>query len=90
MTIGALFSRIRHVLSSLLPLALGPHPQRELTLTPRGGFAGSPRGVAAGAFPLALGPHPQRDLTLTPRAGFTCPPRGVAAGAPHARPTRPT
>src|SRR5712671_5127992 len=49
------------------PLALGPHPQRELTVTPRRGYPCPRRGVAAGAFPLALGPHPQRELTVTPR-----------------------
>src|SRR5256885_13087606 len=54
-------------------LALGPHPQRELTLTPSRGRL----GVAAGAFALALGPHPQRELTLTPSRGRL----GVAAGA---------
>src|SRR6266498_1631938 len=68
-------------ISGIFALALGPHPQRDLTLTPRGGFACPPRGVAAGAFALALGPHPQRDLTLTPRRGFPWPRRRVAAGA---------
>ena len=32
-----------------LPLALGPHPQRELTLTPSRGFACPRLRVAAGA-----------------------------------------
>src|SRR5204862_3189397 len=85
MTMGALFSRIR----TFFALAPGPHPRRELTLTPRGGFACPPRGVAAGAFALAPGPHrlhpnaaaalgapPQRELALTSRGGFACPPRG--------------
>src|SRR6185436_11860633 len=34
----------------LYSLALGPHPQRELTLTPRLGFACPRLGVAAGAY----------------------------------------
>jgi hypothetical protein len=34
-------------------LALGPHPQRELSLMPRGG----PRGMAAGAA-VRFSPHP--------------------------------
>src|SRR5204863_232546 len=84
-------------LANFLPLALGPHPQRELTLTPSRGFTCSRLGVAAGALPLALGPHPQRELTLPPSRGFTCPRLGVAAGAlplalrphPHRALTRP-
>ena len=71
MIMGALFSRIR----TFLPLALGPHrlhpnaaaalgapAKRELTLTPRGGFACPPRAVAAGAFALAPGPFSLRSL----------------------------
>ena len=73
MTMGALFSRIR----TFFALAPGPHPRRELTLTPRGGFACPPRGVAAGASALAPGPHPWRELTPMPRRGR----RGMAAGA---------
>src|SRR5207249_1275600 len=65
-----------------LPLALGPHPQRELTLTPSRGVPCPRLGVAAGALPLALGPHPQRELTLTLRRGL-CWRRHVAAGAPQ-------
>ena len=44
-------------------LALGPHPQRELTLTLSRGVAWPRLSVAADAFALALGPHPQRELT---------------------------
>jgi len=62
-------------------LALGPHPQRELTLTPSRGVAWPRLSVAAGAFALALGPHPQRELTPTLRRGFAWPRRSVAAGA---------
>ena len=62
-------------------LALGPHPQRELTPTPSRGGAWPRLSVAAGAFALALGPHPQRELTLMPRLGFACPRLGMAAGA---------
>ena len=36
-------------MSNFFPLALGPHPQRDLTLTPRLGFAWPRLGVAAGA-----------------------------------------
>ena len=61
-------------------LALGPHPQRELTLMPRLGDAWPRLGIAAGAF-VALGPHPQRELTPMPRLGVTCPQLGMAAGA---------
>ena len=64
-----------------LALALGPHPQRELTLIPRLGFPCPRLGMAAGALALALGPHPQRELTLIPRLGFPCPRLGMAAGA---------
>jgi len=63
-------------------LALGPHPQRELTLMPRLGFpcprlgtppqrgcrAGDP-GIDAGA-PLALGSYSQCELTPMHRCGF--------------------
>src|SRR5205809_7347930 len=38
--------------TNFFALALGPHPQRELTLTPRRGFPGPRLGVAAGAFAL--------------------------------------
>src|SRR2546422_249517 len=69
-------------------LALGPHPQRELTLTPRLGSPCPRLGVAAGAFALALGPHPQRELsfgklrTSEPARGEPVEPRlSVAAGA---------
>src|SRR2546427_130277 len=37
-------------------LALGPHPQRELTLTPRRGFPCPRLGVAAGALHWGRGP----------------------------------
>src|SRR5213594_1044553 len=47
--------------SLLFSLALGPHPQRDLSLTPRLGFTRPRLGVAAGAFSLALGP-PQRPI----------------------------
>src|SRR3989338_5725819 len=57
----------------IIYLALGPHPQRELTLTPRLGFACPRLSVAAGAIILLL--------TLIPRLGFTCPRLGMAAGA---------
>src|SRR3989304_3571159 len=57
----------------IIYLALGPHPQRELTLPPRLGFACPRLSVAAGAIILLL--------TLIPRLGFTCPRLGMAAGA---------
>src|SRR3989442_6024142 len=41
-------------------MALGPHPQRELTLTPRLGFTRPRLGVAAGAFTGAGAPPPAR------------------------------
>src|SRR2546428_5037362 len=73
----------REIMEVSLPFspALGPHPQRELSLTPRLGFTRPRLRVAAGAFSLALGPHPQRELSLTPRLGFTRPRLRVAAGA---------
>src|SRR5437762_5850062 len=46
------------------PLALGPHPQRELTVTPRRGEVW-PQAL----FPLAAGPHPRHELTPTPSRG---------------------
>src|SRR5438128_2159779 len=51
--------------SLLFSLALGPHPQRDLSLTPRLGFTGPRLGVAAGAFSLALGPPPARAFPDT-------------------------
>src|SRR5215471_5851974 len=64
-----------------LPLALGPHPQRELTLMSRRGFPCPRLDMAAGAgFSLALG-APQRELTLMSRRGFPCPRLDMAAGA---------
>src|SRR5947207_8704103 len=71
------------VLPVFLALALGPHPQRELTLTRSRGFPGPRLRVAAGALALALGPHPQRELTLTRSRGFPGPRLRVAAGAPR-------
>src|SRR3989441_3976028 len=73
----------REIMEGSLPFspALGPHPQRELSLTPRLGFTRPRLRVAAGAFSLALGPHPQRELSLTPRLGFTRPRLRAAAGA---------
>src|SRR2546428_11355939 len=69
--------------SLLFSLALGPHPQRDLSLTPRLGFTGPRLGVAAGAFSLALGPpnasfrlHLASDLhvlgSVWPQALFHC------------------
>ena len=49
----------------LFPLAAGPHPRRELTLTPSRGFACPRLGVAAGAPARAAGPH--RLTPATPR-----------------------
>ena len=46
-----------------LCLAAGPHPRRELTLTPSLGFPCPHSGVAAGAPALACGAPPQRELT---------------------------
>jgi len=47
-------------------MALGPHPQRELTLMPRLGFPvlGSARhpSMAAGALPWRCGPPPAANL----------------------------
>jgi hypothetical protein len=62
-------------------MALGPHPQRELTLMLALGFAWPRASMAARAYSLALGPHPRRELTLMPRLGFPCPRLGMAAGA---------
>ena len=63
-----------HVLGSawpqaLLALALGPHPQRELTLMPRLGFTCPRLGMAAGAlFTGAGAPPPARtDADASPR-----------------------
>ena len=55
---------------TLLALAAGPHPRRELTPTPSLGFPCPRSGVAAGASALAAGPHPRRELTPTPSLGF--------------------
>src|SRR5882672_5327045 len=48
-------------------MALGPHPQRELSLTPRLGFARPRLGVAAGAasFTGAGAPPPARAIDDT-------------------------
>src|SRR2546425_9633921 len=54
-------------------LAAGPHPRRELTLTPRRGFSRLRRGVAAGAFHWRRGPPPPPDLRLHPPPGFHVP-----------------
>ncbi len=62
------------------PLAAGPHPRRELTLTPRLGSTCPRLGVAAGAFPLALGPYPRRELTLMP-SGASYSPDSVSIGS---------
>src|SRR3989442_2584806 len=43
--------------ANFFSLALGPHPQRELSHTPRRGFPCTRLGVAARAFSLAPGPH---------------------------------
>src|SRR2546428_23953 len=52
--------------SFFFSLALGPHPQRQLSLTPRLGFTRPRLGVAAGAFSLALGnPPPARAFADT-------------------------
>src|SRR2546422_858788 len=62
--------------SLLFSLALGPHPQRDLSLTPRLGFTRPRLGVAAGAFSLALGP-PQRPIAdASPRIHLSSARRG--------------
>src|SRR5205809_6821298 len=48
----------RPVLPVFFALALGPHPQRELTLTLRRGVAWPQRSVAAGAPVLLILPRP--------------------------------
>src|SRR2546427_13285469 len=55
-------------------LAAGPHPRRELKLTPRRGFLRPRRGVAAGAFYRPLAPPPPRTDPYPPPRVFT-PPR---------------
>src|SRR2546427_28895 len=63
-------------------MALGPHPQRELTpMLAFGGPCPQARMAAGATSSLALGPHPQRELTLTSRLGFPSPRLDVAAGA---------
>src|SRR5262245_48665283 len=52
----------------IFSLALGPHPQRELTLTPHLGFAGL--GSVWPQALLSLTPYSHREPTLTPRRGF--------------------
>ena len=53
--------------NNFFPVALGPHPQRELTLTPRLGFARPRLGVAAGAPDAWRMQNPQWDDTLSAR-----------------------
>src|SRR3989441_11945325 len=50
-------------------LAAGPHPRRELTLTPRRGFSRPRRRVAAGDFHCRPGPPPAAERHLHRRAG---------------------
>ena len=53
-------------------MALGPHPQRELTLTPRRGVTWPRRSVAAGApYPPYL-PHPPYLPYLVPVLRYPC------------------
>src|SRR6267143_341401 len=57
----------------------GIHPRRELSVTPRLGFARPRLGVAAGATSFTgAGAPPQRELSLTPRLGFSRLRLGVA------------
>src|SRR2546426_454370 len=69
----------------LYSLALGPHPQRELTLTPRLGSTCPRLGVAAGAS-LAAGPPPA--LVVRSKGSYG-EPRRTATGAKAAPPPRP-
>src|SRR2546428_5261546 len=62
-------------------LAAGPHPRRELTLTPRRGFSRPRRGVAPGAFYLPPGPPPPPQLPPHPAPEFYIP----RAARAHAR-----
>src|SRR5258706_6446387 len=48
-------------IDQLFSIALGPHPQRVLTLMPRLGVARPRLGMAAGAFPLRRPPLPARS-----------------------------
>ena len=52
------FLHVRRFLAFFFALALGPHPQRELTLTLRRGVAWPQRSVAAGAPVLLILPRP--------------------------------
>src|SRR2546428_7540822 len=74
-------------------LALGPHPQRELTLTPRRGFPCPRLGVAAGALHWGWGPTTvflsRRGAHPPPRFSVPCPPPpppAVADLPPHPPP----
>src|SRR3989475_12953713 len=49
------------------PLALGPHPQRELTLMPRLGLTRPRLGMAAGAFTGAGAPPARTNADASPR-----------------------
>src|SRR3989475_8412170 len=71
------------------PLALGPHPQRELTQMPRLGFACPRLGMAAGAFCTGAGaPPPARTYAdASPRIRMSSARHGrgrfcTGAGAP--------
>src|SRR3989442_1631270 len=70
-------------------LALGPHPQRELTLTPRRGFPCPRLGVAAGALHWRWGPTTvflsRRGPPPPPLCRCRCPRNG-----PPAAPTSPS
>src|SRR5205823_10630162 len=63
-------------------LALGSHPQRELTLMLTLGSSCPRARMAAGAdFFHWRGPNPRRELTLMLTLGSSCPRARMAAGA---------